>query len=251
MSVVKGRREVSATAGESLEEGLRITRRQLLKLVGAMTGVGLALPLSTLSVPLNRVAASASVRSPSVEPFRVALPVPPVLKPVRTDAETDYYEVTQKAQKTEVWGHEGVFPGPTIEARNGRKVVIRQWNELSVPVSTHLHRGVTPPESDGYPTDLILPVSKAYNHSSHSHGSHASALKHFHGFKDYRYPNEQRAATRVTGFPPLFGFARLPVEPLGVVATVIEIALVVLLLKIGRNLQTERRKRRIRWEAER
>jgi spore coat protein A, manganese oxidase len=102
-----------------------------------MTGVGLALPLSTLSVPLNRVAASASVRSPSVEPFRVALPVPPVLKPVRTDAETDYYEVIQKAQKmeilpglkTEVWGYEGVFPGPTIEAGNGRKVVIRQWNE--------------------------------------------------------------------------------------------------------------------------
>jgi spore coat protein A len=243
---------VSATAGESLEEGLRITRRQLLKLVEAMTGVGLALPLSTLSVPLNRVAASASVRSPSVEPFRVALPVPPVLKPVRTDAETDYYEVIQKAQKmeilpglkTEVWGYEGVFPGPTIEARNGRKVVIRQWNELSVPVSTHLHGGVTQPESDGYPTDLILPVSKAYNHSSHSHGSHASALKHFHGFEDYRYPNEQRAATRVTGSPLLFGFARLPVEPLGVVATVIEIALVVLLLKIGCGLKTRPRKRR-------
>ncbi|WP_198004827.1 hypothetical protein [Rubrobacter xylanophilus] len=33
---------------------------------------------------------------------------------------------------------------------------IRQWNELPVPVSTHLHGGVTPPESDGYPTDLIL-----------------------------------------------------------------------------------------------
>jgi hypothetical protein len=51
-------------------------------------------------------------------------------------------------------------------------------------------------------------------------------------------------ATRVAGFPALLGFARLPVEPVGLVATVIEIALLVLLLGIGRELKTERRKRR-------
>jgi len=48
------------------------------------------------------------------------------------------------------------------------------------------------------------------------------------------------AATRVAGFPALFGFARLPVEPVGVVVTVIEIALLVMLLRIGRGLKTER-----------
>ena len=47
------------------------------------------------------------------------------------------------------------------------------------------------------------------------------------------------AATRVAGFPALFGFARLPVEPVGLVTTVIEIALLILLLKIGRGLKTE------------
>jgi hypothetical protein len=47
------------------------------------------------------------------------------------------------------------------------------------------------------------------------------------------------AATRVAGFPALFGFARLPVEPVGLVTTVIEIALLLLLLKIGRGLRTE------------
>ena len=46
-------------------------------------------------------------------------------------------------------------------------------------------------------------------------------------------------ATRVAGFPSLFGFARLPVEPVGLVTTVIEIALLILLLKIGRGLKTE------------
>jgi hypothetical protein len=55
------------------------------------------------------------------------------------------------------------------------------------------------------------------------------------------------AATRVAGFPALFGFARLPVEPVGLVATVIEIALLVLLLGIGHGLKTELvRSRRLR-----
>jgi hypothetical protein len=54
------------------------------------------------------------------------------------------------------------------------------------------------------------------------------------------------AATRVAGFPALFGFARLPVEPVGLVAAVIEIALLALLLRIGRGLKTERKKRRVR-----
>ena len=49
------------------------------------------------------------------------------------------------------------------------------------------------------------------------------------------------AATRVAGFPALFGFAQLPVEPVGLVATVIEISLLVLLLRIGRRLKTEQK----------
>jgi hypothetical protein len=56
------------------------------------------------------------------------------------------------------------------------------------------------------------------------------------------------SVTRVAGFPALFGFARLPVEPAGLVATVIEIALLGLVLKIGRGLNTERKKRRVRFE---
>lgn len=49
------------------------------------------------------------------------------------------------------------------------------------------------------------------------------------------------AVTRVAGFPALFGFARPPVDPVGLVATLIEIVLLVLLLKIGRGLKTERK----------
>jgi spore coat protein A len=179
---------------------LKFTRKKFLKL-GLVGTAGLALPLGTLSIPVSRLAASASVRSPSVKSFEVPLPIPPILKPVRTDAGTDYYEMTQEADsqeilpglKTEVWGYEGIFPGPTIEAKSGRRVVIRQWNELPVPVSTHLHGGMMPPESDGYPTDLILP--KRHGHGSSAHMGHGTVGGHSRYFKDYRYPNEQRAAT--------------------------------------------------------
>ena len=36
------------------------------------------------------------------EPFRVPLPVPPVLEHERTDAGADYYEMTQKASRVEI-----------------------------------------------------------------------------------------------------------------------------------------------------
>lgn len=179
---------------------MKVSRKTFLKM-GLIGGAGLALPLGTLSIPVSRLSASAAVRSPSMEPFEVPLPIPPILEPTRSDSTTDYYEIVQKmgtqeilpGKKTEVWGYNGIFPGPTIEARSGREVVIRQWNELPVPVSVHLHGGKTPPQSDGYPTDLILP--KGREHASSAHAGHNSAAAHSHFFKDYTYPNEQRAAT--------------------------------------------------------
>src|SRR5918997_2585546 len=143
---------------------MNMTRLRFLKM-GLMGAVGLVWPRGTLSMPLSRLAASSSVRSPSVEPFEAPLPIPPILKPVRTGAGTTYYEMTQKGGrqeilpglKTEVWGYDGIFPGPTVEARSGRPVVIRQWNELPIPVATHRHGGGAPPQSDGYPPHPIPP----------------------------------------------------------------------------------------------
>ncbi len=178
---------------------MRMTRRSFLK-AAAMAGVGVALPIGAISRPFGRIGESGSVASPGVEPFRVPLPVPPILEPMHSDGATDHYEVVQKAatmeiipgEKTEIWGYDGLFPGPTIEARSGRRVVVRQRNELPVPVSTHLHGGKTPPESDGGPMDLIMPSGGDFPHTGHSHG-HAMASND--SFKDYEYPNEQRGAT--------------------------------------------------------
>jgi spore coat protein A len=134
---------------------------------------------------------------PLPEPFTVPLPLPPVLAPVRSDGEADYYELTQRVGRldilpggpTEVWGYDGRFPGPTIESRSGRRAVVRHRNELPVPTVVHLHGGRTPSEHDGYPTDLVLPVGGGED----GHAAHGAALAE--GAWDYSYPLAQPAAT--------------------------------------------------------
>jgi spore coat protein A len=120
--------------------------------------------------------------SPPVIPFQASFRTPPVLTPTRADADTDYYEMTMRpasveilpGRPTTIWGFNGEFPGPTIRARSGRRVVVRQTNGLpDAKPSVHLHGGHVGPGSDGYPTDVIAPGTA----------------------KDYVYPNRQIAST--------------------------------------------------------
>ena len=180
---------------------MKISRGEFLRL-GLAGGVTLALGGSACS---GSGEGSTGTLLPSKaklpEPFEVPLPVPPVLELARTEAGADYYEMTQKVGRveilpglqTEIWGYNGIFPGPTLESRSGRKTIVRQRNELPVPVSTHLHGGRTPPESDGYPTDSIPPKNMAHGHSTSGHGS--IGMEGSRHSKDYVYPLEQRAAT--------------------------------------------------------
>jgi spore coat protein A len=102
--------------------------------------------------------------SPPVLPFQAAFRTPPVLAPTRADAGTDYYEITMRAaaveilpgRRTTIWGYNGEFPGPTIKARSGRRIVVRQRNELpDARPSVPLHGGHVEAAFDGYPTDVI------------------------------------------------------------------------------------------------
>ncbi len=113
--------------------------------------------------------------------FSVPLPIVPTLAPTSSDETTDYYDITMEVGQKEIipgflttiWGYNGIYPGPTIRARRGRKVVIRQVNNLPESMSVHLHGGHTPSVSDGLPVDLIGPGA----------------------MKAYKYPNTQAAAT--------------------------------------------------------
>jgi spore coat protein A, manganese oxidase len=188
---------------------MRLSRRDALRL-GLAAGGGLLLPAGLAACDGGgggglgggaNVGAQGSagrlLRSqvPLPEPFRVPLPVPPVLPPVRSDHTGDHYEITQRAaeveilpgMRTEVWGYNGIFPGPTIQSRRGRPTVVTHHNKLDVPVVVHLHGGRTPPEHDGYPTDMIAPAGGW----SGGHATHGMAK----GAKRYVYPMEQPAAT--------------------------------------------------------
>ena len=182
---------------------MEISRKRFLKL-GLAGGVALTLPFG-MSACSGSGDGSTGTLLPSKAKlpklFQTPLPVPPVLEPARSDTSADYYEMVQQIGKaeilpgleTEVWGYEGIFPGPTVESHSGRNIVVRQRNGLPVPVSTHLHGGRTPPESDGYPTDLIMPRGRKHDTLMGRHGSmDAEGAWHF---KDYEYPNGQRAAT--------------------------------------------------------
>jgi FtsP/CotA-like multicopper oxidase with cupredoxin domain len=62
-----------------------------------------------------------------------------------------------------LWSFNGSVPGPTYVARYGEPILVRNYNDLPPnnggfgiqSVSTHLHNGHTPSESDGFPCDFF------------------------------------------------------------------------------------------------
>jgi len=135
---------------------------------------------------------------PLPQPFLLPFRVPERLTPSRTDAGADYYDIVQKramaeilpSVKTPIWGYNGLFPGPTIVSIRGRRTVVKHRNELPVPVVVHLHGGRTPAEHDGFPTDLLLPVTASADLHQHDMGGAVA-----HGSREYVYPVNQPAAT--------------------------------------------------------
>jgi spore coat protein A, manganese oxidase len=129
---------------------------------------------------VTSAAIRAQARSP-FEPFRRDLPRIPELAPIRRTGTQDVYDLAIQQGlaevlpgfQTPIYGYDGVYPGPTIRARKGREVVIRQRNLLPFDSNVHLHGGYVPAPHDGHPLDVIPPG----------------------GSFDYHYPNHQDAAT--------------------------------------------------------
>jgi len=145
-------------------------------------------------------------------PYLDALPLPSVAQPtVGVPGGAGHYDIAirevfqqlhSELPPTRVWGYNGSYPGPTIEARRGLPISVTWANDLRVfetqqlrtthvlPVQTcmhgpdmwgltpmtvtHLHGGLVAPESDGYPESVFPP-------------GESSPI--------YDYPNSQQAAT--------------------------------------------------------
>ncbi|MFJ7905984.1 multicopper oxidase family protein [Kitasatospora sp. NPDC096204] len=196
-----------------------MNRRRFLGIGASVLGTGalaaVAAPSAARMLAEGRPGQLLSSELDLPEAFRTALPLPPVLRPVRTDETGDHYEITQQVANleilpgvtTEAWTYGGSFPGPTLVARSGRPAVVRHRNELPVPTTTHLHGGHTPADSDGYPVDLVLPVGTSDDDARRmvdmaDMGGMAGmpGMRHAEGRtvtgeRTYTYPGRQRAAT--------------------------------------------------------
>ena len=176
---------------------MKWNRRELVKFggVSALQGLLASVPGCNSGKPLPRLLRS---NVPLPKKFEAELPRLSVLKPTVTSGVEDRYELracvsTAKIlsdQRTAIWGFDGMFPGPTIEVRSGRQATVAIANDLPVPLVTHVHGGRTPPASDGYPTDLVLP--KQGWPAMHMHDPMANIVS---GTRNYTFPNAQRAAT--------------------------------------------------------
>jgi FtsP/CotA-like multicopper oxidase with cupredoxin domain len=168
--------------------GTAMNRRELMKL-GLFGSAALMLPIERVA----RTQVALSNRMPLSElprPFTIPFKTPPVLAPERQSRNHDYYSLTQRqagveilpGKRTDVWGYNGIAPGPTIVNQQGRHAVVQQINDLpsvhptlryNVWTSTHLHGSCSKPQYDGYASDIT----------------------EVGAWKDYLYPNIQEART--------------------------------------------------------
>ncbi|HEY3506591.1 MAG TPA: multicopper oxidase domain-containing protein [Actinocatenispora sp.] len=186
-----------------MREAGGISRRRVLG-IGGTLGILAAGGLATSAALARRPATTgAELRSavPLPRAYQVPLPVPGMLTPTG-----GRYEIVQRETSLEVlpglrtpmWTYGGTFPGPTIESRRGQPVTVTHRNDLPVPTVVHLHGGRTPADSDGYPTDLVLPDRWVDTMPGHDMG-HGMAHRHdpravrSRRTRAYTYPLEQRA----------------------------------------------------------
>jgi FtsP/CotA-like multicopper oxidase with cupredoxin domain len=134
-------------------------------------------------MPVKQATSALSGPAPSVNPNTVINPATGMAYEGRTRAHqapplgfpfptSTLYEVHQRAAQVRVspdlplqtlWTFDGVSPGPTYVARYGTPFIVRNYNDLPTDnggfglnsVTTHLHNGHTPSESDGFPCDYF------------------------------------------------------------------------------------------------
>ena len=160
--------------------------------MGATAGAGL---IASCGETLRSPNITVPDQGQSLQRFVDTLPIPRTVRGSSATAlEIVMSEFRQQLHRdlgsTLVWGYDGVYPGPTIEARRNESIMVRWVNRLPerhhLPVDhclhgphsyddkqshprpravVHLHGGHVPPQSDGYPETTLLPgQSAAYDY---------------------------------------------------------------------------------------
>lgn len=142
---------------------------------------------------------------PSTIPkFVDELPIMPKAKPANPYEGKNYYEIVMKEGRhcfhkafppTKIWGYDGIYPGPTIEALRDRPIHVRWINDLPfkhfLPVDktlhgsigtpevrtvVHLHGANVAPDSDGSPdawyTRNYAFIGKAFKNKVYEYTNH-------------------------------------------------------------------------------
>ncbi len=182
----------------------------------------------SLSWAFTEAPNAAEIRTPDkIERYLDPLPIPATLKPSEAQKGSIAYSVRMREftkrlhsqlPPTRLWGYNGQYPGPSIEARSGQPIQVDWHNDLPTthlfPIDPHIHGAMAPapavravphlhgisapPESDGLPELWFVP-----GHSAR-----------------YHYPNAQPAAplwyhdhalgiTRLNMYAGLSGFYML------------------------------------------
>ena len=170
------------------------TRREILTLgtigaaglIGLGTGPAAHAAVPRLLAPQNTPVPFTAVfrRPPELVPYETGLDGGDPARPFSKFALTQSLGQAQflPGLSTTIAGYNGIFPGPTIRARQGTRIEMRISNRF--PASgllhpdefrtvTHLHGSASLPQYDGYANDFTAPGK----------------------VKDYKYPNWQTART--------------------------------------------------------
>ncbi|ELY97387.1 MULTISPECIES: multicopper oxidase family protein [Natrialbaceae] len=191
-----------------------VSRRELCIAAGA-AGISALAGCSTGNTNSSRAGNATTITdhsSPDLEKWVDEVPRPSVAEPSGTKDGRPRYEIAmgeveQKLHRdlpaTTVWGYDGQFPGPTIEAEQGEPIYVRWTNDLPdehlLPEDTTIHSDLIPYDTPGVRTVTHL---HGGNVESESDG-HAQAwfTRDFQETgpefekKDYYYVNDQPPAT--------------------------------------------------------
>ena len=218
--------DVTAAAVTSDEQS-NLSRRNLLRLSMAGAGATVAGPVLARTgllggadgtvqqgtVPNGVVSGTAPMKGPSVPKFQRELRLAPEIQPYKvekaaktvsgTRRDVEHYKIEQRKglvdllpypfPKTEVWGYNGIYPGPTFRQTQGGAITVVH-NSNSLPsgegTSTHLHSSPSQPAHDGHPDDETWLKGTAGTTPSKFDGG-----ERYDGEHVYQYPNGQETRT--------------------------------------------------------